>query len=52
MCQGMLANLEFAMDRTRKSEQWEEERRGLDAQILRLTGPSSQMVLTGQMRWQ
>jgi DNA invertase Pin-like site-specific DNA recombinase len=33
---------------TRKSEQWEEERRGLEAQILRLTGPSSQMALTGQ----
>jgi hypothetical protein len=33
---------------TRKSDQWEEERRALEAQILRLEAPSSQMALTGQ----
>ena len=33
---------------TRKSEQWEEERRALDAQIGRLEQPASRIALTGQ----
>ena len=33
---------------TRKSEQWEDERRSLEAELLRLDQPNDHMVLTGE----